>query len=876
VADEGRVDSLLRESMASGLGEVPVIVLLEGEGGLGIFSHIMGGADHHYSIVPGFSGTLDAREIEYLSSQPGVKKIFFDRTYQILPTSPQSPGIQLDVSVDSINAGYVQDTLNYTGRNITVAVIDTGVDYTHPDLGGCTSIQFLAGNCSRFAGGYDFFYDEANPNDVNGHGTHVAGIIGANGAITGVAPEVRFLAYAVCNAVGDDCPESDIIAAVDAAYADGADIISMSLGEMFQPTDGVGALEFALEAAVARGVFAAVAAGNAGPGTGCINSPGEAESVVAVGASYDLGTTDRSDDTIWDRSCRGPSAWGRLDPDLVAPGKSIHSTWWPGHGYRVLEGTSMATPHVSGAAALMLEADSSLTPAIIRSRLMHSATTMGYNVFDEGAGLINARSAIEYVLDADVSGSDRWEVSLLPGGKARANLTVQNRGNASVTVNLSSSSFSDKEGTADITSDYMILPESFTVNASSNKTVGIYFRAPENAIPAVYGGALTVSASNNQTLRVPVAVSVPLFGGGAISGTVNDWVEDVYKRGDWIYYPLKNTGGLSLINVSLNWSNNSSNLDLYLYAPNGVLEGYSNQTSGNLEETGKHNPTYTTYWAAVHAKTLTAAETFQLTVTYSAPTVTVSPQRFAGVISNNSNNITFTLENDETPKENVSVSVKVRVNGTQTSYIINGSIEMGNASHYVCLDSWFIRDRNLTLTNARYLDVSIQWNSTQNLDIYLQVWNDTGDGIVNESEILKTAYTSQNNNRELGLNVEELADVDALSFIRDYNDTGLAIYNMMDNETFNGTVTVNATFYDMGAFPPASPDKSQINLSANETENITVSFNTSQLALGEIYQPTLYVGEYARVPLTVEYGVAHDIVLSLTPLWNLISFPVFI
>ena len=99
---------------------------------------------------------------------------------------------------------------------------------------------------------------------------------------------------------------------------------------------------------------------------------------------------------------------------------------------------------------------------------------------------------------------------------------------------------------------------------------------------------------------------------------------------------------------------------------------------------------------------------------------------------------------------------------------------------------------------------------------------------------------------------------------------------MMDNETFNGTVTVNATFYDMGAFPPASPDKSQINLSANETENITVSFNTSQLALGEIYQPTLYVGEYARVPLTVEYGVAHDIVLSLTPLWNLISFPVFI
>ncbi|MEE8402574.1 MAG: S8 family serine peptidase, partial [Candidatus Hydrothermarchaeaceae archaeon] len=264
-----------------------------------------GKVKHRYRLIDAVSAKMPADRIAELAESPDIEKIYYDEIYKIPPepTPGQNESIKLDVSTQTIGANYARDTLGFTGSGITVAVIDTGIDYNHPDLGG--------GWGNRVVGGYDFSNGDINPMDDHGHGTHVAGIVGANGTLKGVASDVDLLAVKVLDAVGEGSA-SDIIAGIDWAVANGADIISMSLGGNYQPND-----EFAspstiiVDAAVDAGVVVVIAAGNEGPGTGTTASPGTGRKVITVGASDDKGTVDTSDDAIADFSNRGPSAFGR-------------------------------------------------------------------------------------------------------------------------------------------------------------------------------------------------------------------------------------------------------------------------------------------------------------------------------------------------------------------------------------------------------------------------------------------------------------------------------------------------------------------------------------------------------------------------------------
>ena len=162
---------------------------------------------------------------------------------------------------------------NVTGEGVLVAVLDTGVDYMHPDLGGGFGPEY------KVVGGYDFVNEDDDPMDDNGHGTDVAGIVAANGSLKGVAPDVNLLAYKVLNSEGSGSP-SDVITGIERAIEDGADIISMSFGF---PGFSI-PLNWAIDYAIVSGVILVAAVGNEGPDFETINSPASHKRVIAVGA----------------------------------------------------------------------------------------------------------------------------------------------------------------------------------------------------------------------------------------------------------------------------------------------------------------------------------------------------------------------------------------------------------------------------------------------------------------------------------------------------------------------------------------------------------------------------------------------------------------
>ncbi|MEM4347189.1 MAG: S8 family serine peptidase [Candidatus Altiarchaeota archaeon] len=331
-----------------------------------------------YKTINSISGSLKGEVIEKLKKDPDIEAIYFDRKLKIL----------LDESVPLINATDVWkikvNNENITGKGQTVCVIDTGIDYRHQDLGNCTQEQFLNGNCSKVISGYDFVNSDNDPMDDNDHGTHVAGIVAANGLLRGVAPDAKLLALKVCNASGY-CSDSDIIAAIDWCNSNyskyNISVITMSLGDDGQYTSSncPTYMDSVINVAHSLGIFVSVASGNNGYSNG-ISYPACSPNVTSVGSTT-------KGDVISSFTNTGENL------DLLAPGQSIFSTVVD-YGYQSMSGTSMATPHVAGAAALLRQYKPDITPDEIEYYL--KAT--GKNITDLDNGLnfsrINVLAAI--------------------------------------------------------------------------------------------------------------------------------------------------------------------------------------------------------------------------------------------------------------------------------------------------------------------------------------------------------------------------------------------------------------------------------------------------------------------------------------------------
>ena len=324
-------------------------------------------------LINAVAATITAEDLDALQANPEVVGIYEDRiNYPFLSASvPHIGG-------DAVHAQGI------TGAGQAVCVLDTGVDYTHPALGGC-----LGPGC-RVVAGYDFANDDADPLDSNSHGTHVAGIIAsADSTYTGVAPGARIVALKVCN---DGCFDSDIIAGIQYCLANrtalNISVISMSLGDPNQHFDSpcdADQLSIAVNAAVAAGLPVVVASGNEQSAAG-ISPPSCASGAIAVGATTNA-------DSVASFSNSGNPL------DLLAPGVDITSSVL-NHAFGVKQGTSMAAPHVSGAIALLNElfhrqSHRIMTPAEALSALRST----GVNITDTRNSLAFPRIDIAAAID---------------------------------------------------------------------------------------------------------------------------------------------------------------------------------------------------------------------------------------------------------------------------------------------------------------------------------------------------------------------------------------------------------------------------------------------------------------------------------------------
>lgn len=242
----------------------------------------------------GLSVEVEPGEVTRIARLAGVKAVYPVVTFAP-PEASSNPGTELATALQMTGADVAQNSLGLTGRGVKVAVMDTGIDYDHPDLGGCF------GPSCRVATGWDFVGDDFNaddtsasynpvtvpdpfPDDCNGHGTHVAGIVGANGAIRGVAPNVTFGAYRVFGCEGSTTAEI-MIAAMERAYDDGMDILNMSIGSAFQWPQYPTAV--AASRLVKKGMVVVASIGNSGTnGLYAAGAPGLGKDVIGV-ASFD-------------------------------------------------------------------------------------------------------------------------------------------------------------------------------------------------------------------------------------------------------------------------------------------------------------------------------------------------------------------------------------------------------------------------------------------------------------------------------------------------------------------------------------------------------------------------------------------------------------
>jgi hypothetical protein len=279
-------------------------------------------------------------------------------------------------ALDVINAPEVWNQ-NITGNGIVVAVVDSGVDYTHPDLDG--NIWRNAGEIAENGidddrngyiddiRGWDFVASDNNPMDLDfdGHGTHIAGAIAAernNFGITGVAPNAKIMPVRVLPFFGSGDP-NNVAAGIRYAADNGANVINLSLGNEFAPSN---VINDAIQYANNKGSVVVVAAGNSGVDQPDYPARNANLWGIAVGS---IDVSGRMDDSS-NRSGSTPLDY------LVAPGVEIVSTI-PDEDYELRSGTSMATPHVAGVAALVLNANPTLTPAQVEYILTTTANRNG-------------------------------------------------------------------------------------------------------------------------------------------------------------------------------------------------------------------------------------------------------------------------------------------------------------------------------------------------------------------------------------------------------------------------------------------------------------------------------------------------------------------
>ena len=378
--------------------KLPIIVQLEDSEEFATCIHSITSSSgctckHELPLLNCFCTKVNAKTLEKLISENGVKKVWHDKKVHTV----------LDMASKVVESPPLWKS-NITGEGVTVAVLDTGI-YNHPDLSG------------RIVGFKDFIKNKTSAYDDNGHGTHVAGDIASDGISSnekyvGIAPKANLVGVKVLDKNGSGSLSTVIKGiqwCINNKNSYGIRVINISLGSTADQSYEDDPVCIAVEKAWQKGIVVCAAAGNEGPNDYTISSPGIDPMIITVGALDDVNTKSINDDIVANFSSRGPTIDDIDKPDVLAPGTNIISLRSPnstldkqnrnlrvGTQYFSLSGTSMATPICCGVVALILQANSNLTPDEVKARLKDTAMPLP-NVPEnvQGSGLINALGAAD-------------------------------------------------------------------------------------------------------------------------------------------------------------------------------------------------------------------------------------------------------------------------------------------------------------------------------------------------------------------------------------------------------------------------------------------------------------------------------------------------
>ncbi|MGW1248666.1 S8 family peptidase [Streptomyces sp. NPDC002535] len=445
-------------------------------------------------IAKVWDALTDRRSSGLRAAAPGIATVWLDGVRSA----------SLDRSVRQIGADKTWEA-GYDGTGVKIAVLDTGVDKTHDDLS------------SQVVGEKNF---SASPDAVDrvGHGTHVASIAAGTGAksggrFKGVAPGAKLISGKVLDddGFGDD---SAVLAGMEWAAAEGADVVNLSLGSPDSP--GVDPLEAAVDRLSAeKGILFAIAAGNEGEsGASTIGSPGSADAALTVGA------VDR-DDRLAAFSSTGPRVGdGAVKPDVTAPGVAIAAaaaagsaidtrpgTPHPAPGYLQIDGTSMATPHVAGAAAILKQRHPDWKSTELKGALTASAKGGDYTAFQQGSGRVQVDKALTQSVIADpVSlnfGTAQW-----PHADDRPltrKVAYRNLGSTDVTLDLSVATL-DPKGKPAPAGFFTLGADRVTVPAGGRAEVDLTADTRIGDADGSYSAHVTATAAGQSVRTAAVAV----------------------------------------------------------------------------------------------------------------------------------------------------------------------------------------------------------------------------------------------------------------------------------------------------------------------------------------------------------------------------------
>ena len=449
-----------------------------------------------------------APETGALSS--GLTRVWLDGKVEVL----------LDESVPQVGAPDAW-AAGYTGSGVTTAILDTGYDPTHPDLAG------------RVAAAEDFTHTSPGAIDGHGHGTHVASTVAGSGAASGgrykgVAPDASLIVGKVLNDSGSGS-QSGIIAGMEWAAGQGAAVVNMSLGG--GPSDGTSPMDRAVNAITeASGTLFVIAAGNDGC-VECVSSPSTADAALSVGS------VTKSDE-LSGFSSQGPRIGDfAVKPDITAPGSAITAAKAAGtelgepvgDSYTTASGTSMATPHVTGAVAILKQAHPDWTAERLKAALMGSAKGLdGLSVYQQGAGRLDVSTAISTAVTPNVGslsfGNFAHPHDQTPVGKT---VTYANGSDADLALDIAVTGGNSGLFTLDTnavtvpaggTADVVV-----TVNPSADDTVGA-----QSAVLTATGGdgvVRTAVGANLEPEMFDVTIDATAREGGTVDVLFGGWFD---------------------------------------------------------------------------------------------------------------------------------------------------------------------------------------------------------------------------------------------------------------------------------------------------------------------------------------------------------------